>query len=66
MKGNKREEKKNKQGKREKKKERERKGGFSWLFDCPRRKVDPRIAGFAWVPKSWSFVKLREVGNFPT
>ena len=35
-------------------------------LDGPRRKVDPRIASYAWVPISWSFVKLREVGNFPT
>ena len=35
-------------------------------LDGPRRKVDPRIASNAWVPKSWSFVKLHEVGNFPT
>ena len=32
----------------------------------PRVKVNPRIAGCVWVPISWSFVKLREVGNFPT
>ena len=31
-----------------------------------RRKVDLRNAGYVWVPKSWSFVKLREVENFPT
>ena len=35
-------------------------------LDDPRVKVDPHIAGYAWVPKSWSFVKLREVRNFPT
>ena len=35
-------------------------------FDGTRRNVDPRNTGYAWVPKSWSFVKLREVGNFPT
>ena len=29
-------------------------------------KVDPRIASYVWVPKSWSFVKLHEVWNFPT
>ena len=22
--------------------------------------------GYAWIPKSWSFVKLHEVGNFST
>ena len=36
------------------------------VFIGARRKVDPRIASYAWVPKSWSFVKLHEVGNFPT
>ena len=35
-------------------------------LDGLRRKVDPRIASYAWVPKSWSFVKLYKVGNFPT
>ena len=35
-------------------------------LDSPRRKVDPRIATYAWVPKSGSFVKLQEGGNFPT
>ena len=35
-------------------------------LDGPRRKVDPRIASYAWVLKSWSFVKLHELGNFPT
>ena len=35
-------------------------------LDGLRVKVDPFIAGYAWVPKSWSFVKLREVKNFPT
>ena len=34
--------------------------------DGLRVKVDSRIAGYAWVPISWSFVKLCEVGNFPT
>ena len=34
--------------------------------DDPRVKVDPRIAGYAWVPISWNFVEFREVGNFPT
>ena len=29
-------------------------------------KVDPRNEGYVWVQKSWSFVKLHEVGNFPT
>ena len=35
-------------------------------LDGSRRKVYPHIASYAWVPISWSFVKLREVGNFPT
>ena len=35
-------------------------------LDGLRVKVDPRIAGCTWVPKSWSFVKLREVRNFLT
>ena len=46
--------------------ERNEKGGFSRYSDCPRVKVDPRIAGYTCVPISWSFVKLREVENFPT
>ena len=29
-------------------------------------KVEPRSEGYTWVPKPWSFVKLHEVGNFPT
>ena len=29
-------------------------------------KVDQRDKIYAWTPKSWSFVKLHEVGNFPT
>ena len=29
-------------------------------------KVDLRDESYAWTPKSWSFDKLREVGNFPT
>ena len=28
-------------------------------------KVDLRDESYAWTPKSWSFVKLHEVGNFP-
>ena len=35
-------------------------------LDNPRVKVDPRNEGYAWVQKSWSFVKLYEVENFPT
>ena len=38
----------------------------SWVFVGARGKVGPRNEGYAWVPKSWSFVKLHEVGNFPT
>ena len=29
-------------------------------------KVDLRDESYSWTPKSWSFVKLHEVGNFPT
>ena len=29
-------------------------------------KVDLRYKSYAWTPKSWSFVKLHEVENFPT
>ena len=29
-------------------------------------KVDPRNKGYAWKSKYWIFVKLHEVGNFPT
>ena len=36
------------------------------VFVEERRKVDPRSASYAWVLKSWSFVKLHEVENFPT
>ena len=36
------------------------------VFIEARSKVDPHIASYAWVPKSWSFVKLHEVENFPT
>ena len=36
------------------------------VFVGARGKVDPRIESYAWIPKSWSFVKLHEVGNFPT
>ena len=28
-------------------------------------KVDLRDESYVWTPKSWSFVKLHEVGNFP-
>ena len=29
-------------------------------------KVDLRDESYEWIPKSWSFDKLREVENFPT
>ena len=29
-------------------------------------KVDLREESYVWTPKSWSFVKLYVVGNFPT
>ena len=29
-------------------------------------KVDLHDENYAWTPKSWSFFKLQEVGNFPT
>ena len=35
-------------------------------LDGSRVKVDPHIKGYAWVLKSWSFVKLHEVRNFST
>ena len=38
----------------------------SSIFVGARRKVDSLVENYAWVPKSWSFVKLYEVGNFPT
>ena len=38
----------------------------SLVFIRAKGKVDPRIENYEWVPKSWSFVKLHEVGNFPT
>ena len=34
------------------------------VFVGVRRKVYPHIACYVWVPKSCSFVKLHEVGNF--
>ena len=73
------ERRRSKQGRRRKKLDREgrgrkRRGKKREIFpefrisdlDGSRRKVDPRIASYTWVPKSWSFVKLHEVGNFPT
>ena len=63
-------------GKKKSDRERERKEretkreifpAYQWSeLDGLRRKVDPRIASYALVPKSWSFVKLHEVRNFPT
>ena len=38
----------------------------SKVFVGTKGKVDPRIECYKWVPKSWSFVKLHDVGNFPT
>ena len=66
-----------KQTEREREREREREGRekqkreiFPALrrleLDGLRRKVDPHITSYAWVPKSWSFVKLHKVSNFPT
>ena len=63
----KREGKANKGEREESDRERERekqKGRFSRHSDGLRVEVDPRIAGYVWVPKSKSFVKLREVRNF--
>ena len=55
------------QREREEKKKREIFSAFRLSeLDGPRRKVDSHIASYAWVPKSWSFVKLHEVGNFHT
>ena len=36
------------------------------VFVTTEGKVDPHDESYAWTPKSWSFVKLHEVGNFPT
>ena len=36
------------------------------VFVGARRKVDPRIASYTRVPKSWSYIKLYEVENFST
>ena len=54
----------------ERKKGGEKKRGIFPAFqrsnpDGPRVKVGPHNEGYAWVPKSGSFVKLQEVGNFP-
>ena len=69
--------KKGEQAKKEREEESERgrerneKGGFSLVFqrsnpDGLRVKVHPRIVCYTWVPIFWSFLKLREVRNFPT
>ena len=57
-------------------KRKEKKMGFSLLskiygsravgFLRSKGKVDPRNESYVCVPKSGSFVKLQEVGNFPT
>ena len=51
---------------RERERERQRREIFPAFrrskLKSPRTKVDPRNSGYAWVQKSWSFVKLREVG----
>ena len=38
----------------------------SQVFVGTKGKVDLRDESYAWTPKSWSFVKPHEVGNFPT
>ena len=71
--------KKKKRGKGERTSRRERekgKRGFRFslrsteiglsVFIRARGKVGPRNKGYAWVPKSRSFVKPQEVRNFPT
>ena len=59
---------------RERRKEKSRERNFSlrsteigpWVFVGARDKVGPRNEGYAWVPKSRGFIKLQEVGSFPT
>ena len=36
------------------------------VFVMTKGKVDLCDESYAWTLKSWSFVKLHEVGNFPT
>ena len=36
------------------------------VFVGAKNKVDPCITSYVWVPKSLSFVKLYDVGNFST
>ena len=74
----KRRKEKKRKGDRACRRERERKGkkGFcfslrsteigSSVFVGARSKVNPRNEGYTWVPKSRSFIKLQEIGNFPT
>ena len=38
----------------------------SQVFVGTEGKVDLCNESYAWAPKSWSFVKLHKVGNFPT
>ena len=38
----------------------------SLVFVGAKGKVDPHNESYAWVSKSWSFVKLHEVRNFLT
>ena len=38
----------------------------SMVFIGAKDKVHLRNESYAWAPKSWNFVKLHEVGNFPT
>ena len=37
-----------------------------YVFIIIKGKVGPRIESYAWIPKSLSFIKLHEVGNFLT
>ena len=37
-----------------------------WVFIGAKGKVYPHDESYAWTQKSWSFIKLHEVGNFPT
>ena len=64
-----RREKRKKKGEQKKKKKKKKEFFLAFRqskLDGPRRKVGPIIASYALVPKSWSFVKLHEVRNFPT
>ena len=35
------------------------------IFVRAEGKIDLRDESYAWTPKSWSFVKLHEIENFP-